>query len=553
MARKSRVNISEPAPVAQAVYNTGIYARLSAEDTDCDSIDSQILLIENGIKNDPQIKIIERYTDNGLTGRTFEREGFQRMMDDIKAQKINCIAVKDLSRFARNYIEASEYLEKIFPFMGIRFLSVNDGFDSNRDDPTDIIIMLKNLVNHEYAQDLSRKITAVFSTKRKNGEFLGTNAPYGYKRSETHKNKLEICEETAPVIRDIFKWKSEGISHNHISRRLNEMGVPSPAKRLRDKGALTTDMNIVTSLWSTKTVSEMLKNSVYIGRLTQGRRKQMIRDGKLVEVIAPESEWDIVENAHPAIINMDLWNFVQAVMGKRRENYFAMQSEASRSEKQESAYKGLVICGLCGSRMCRQKNVSSDGNLAYRYFCYVRRQQSIQSCETKTVSELTLHNIVHKIISEEIQRTVDIKTVIEDLNKDSDKEKAEISKQIAAKNKRLGSLRVLRMSLVESLAVKRISESDFINAKSSYEAEETQLKQDMEMLEVRLNDETMTMKNRWLTSFQRFMNEKTVTREMAVTLIQKIVVYDNNHIDVYLNFRSDYEKLIEHIGEVEAI
>jgi len=553
VARKSRVNITEAAPAAAALYNTAVYARLSAEDTDCDSIDSQVILIENHIKSNPQIKIIGRYTDNGLTGQTFERGGHQRMMDDIRARKINCVVVKDLSRFARNYIEAGEYLEKIFPFMGVRFISVNDNFDSDRDDPTDIIIMLKNLMNHEYAKDLSRKVSAVFSTKRKNGEFLGTHPPYGYKRSAVHKNKLEIDEETAPVIRDMFKWKSEGISHSHIARRLNETEIPSPAKRLYDKGVLKVRKDAVTSLWSTKTVVEMLKNCVYIGRLIQGRRKSVILDGKLKEVVAPESEWDIVDNAHPPIIDMDLWNQVKAIMDKRRDRYFAMQGSESQSDERENVFKGLVICGLCGSRMCRQKDVLSDGSLTFRYFCYVRRQNSIQSCETKTVSESTLHGIVHKIISEEIKRTVDVKTVIEDLDRDSDKEKAELSRQIIAKNKRIGQLRPIRLSLVESLAVKRISEADFVYAKAKYEAEEAQLRKDIETLESRINDESLTVKNKWITSFQRFMDEKVITREMAVTLIQKIVVYDNDRIDVHLNFRSDYEKINEYIREVEAI
>jgi hypothetical protein len=148
---------------------------------------------------------------------------------------------------------------------------------------------------------------------------------------------------------------------------------------------------------------------------------------------------------------------------------------------------------------------------------------------------------------------VDIKAVIEDLGRDSDREKPELSKQIDAKNKRISQLRVLRMSIIESLAVKRISEADFVYAKAKYEAEEAQLRQDIEALETKMNDETLTVKNKWITSFQRFMGDKVITREMAVTLIQKIVAHDSDRIDVYLNFRSDYDRLNEYIGEVEAI
>ena len=551
MARKSRINVTESVPAAQTVYKTAVYARLSDENTERDSIENQMLLIENHINRNPQLTIAGRYTDNGLTGRTLDREGFQRMMDDIRARKINCVAVKDLSRFARNYIEACEYLEKIFPFMGVRFISVNDNFDSDRDDPTDVIIMLKNLINHEYTKDISRKIISVFKGKRKNGEYLGSQVPYGYKRSASYRNRLEIDEETAPVIRDIFNWKGEGLSQNKIARRLNEMNIPSPAQLRRDKG-LTKDMSYVTSLWSIKTVRNILTNQVYIGHLVQGRRKSVIRDGKMIEIIAPESEWDITENAHEPIIGMDLWNRVQAVIETRSDAYFENLGKSS-PEETDNVFKGLIRCGNCGTKMSRCKDVRPSGMVTYRFICYVRAQNFDLVCETKAIRERDVISIVHKIISEEIKRTVDIKAILESLDRDSEKEKTALLRQIDGKNKRLGQLRVLRMSLVESLATKRISEADFVYAKAKYEAEETQLRQDIEAIDRQMNDETLTVKNKWITSFQRFMYEKVITREMAVTLIQKIVAHDNDHIDIYLNFHNEYNKLNEYIkGEVEA-
>ncbi len=551
MARKSRVNIPESIPAGQMVYDAGAYARLSAEDVDCDSLENQILLIENYVSGNPQLRIAGQYTDNGLTGQTFDRDGFQRMMDDIKARKINCVVVKDLSRFARNYIEACEYLEKIFPFMGVRFISVNDGFDSDRDDPTDVIIMLKNLMNHEYAKDISRKILSVFSTKRKNGEFLGCCVPYGYKRSAVHRNKLEPDDETAHVIRDIFTWKSEGISHSKITRRLNEMGILSPAQHLQYKGELKPRKYTVSSLWNIKTVKNILHNKVYIGHLVQGRRKSVIRDGKMKEVIAPESEWDIAENAHEPIVDMDLWNKVHAVMDERRDAYLENLGKTSPDET-ENALKGLVICGNCGTRMSRSKDVLPSGGVTYRFICYIRAQNFDLVCDTKAIREDNLLNIVHKVIREEIRRTVDVKAILEDLDRDGAREKAGLSHQIDTKKKRISQLRVLRMSLVESLAVKRITEADFVFAKAKYEAEETQLRQDIEAIQARLQDETLTIKNKWLTSFGRFMDEKVITREMAVTLVQKIVAHDNEHIDVYLNFGNDRDRLTKYIGEVEA-
>jgi hypothetical protein len=250
---------------------------------------------------------------------------------------------------------------------------------------------------------------------------------------------------------------------------------------------------------------------------------------------------------------MDLWERVQAIVQKRSKEYFEKHGNKKSENETVNIFKGLVMCGGCGTKMFRCKEVLPSGSLTYRFQCYVRKQNKDVSCKTAAIRERDLINIVHKIIFEEIQRTVDVKSVIEGLDRDSAKEKAGLLKQIEANNKRLAQMRVYRMSLVESLAIKRISESDFVYAKSKYESEETELRQVIETLETQMNDESLTVKNKWLSSFQRFMDEKIITREMAVTLIQKIVAYDNEHIDVFLNFRSDYEKITEYIGEVEAI
>ncbi len=240
MARtKRKANELQSAQITEAstrrVYRTGGYIRLSVEDSGkpgADTIETQKALIEEYIEAQEDMKPCGLFIDNGQTGMNFERPGFERLMEQVRAGKIDCIVVKDLSRFGRSYLEADNYIERIFPFLDVRFIAINDHFDTlTAEHTTDgLIVPLKNVINAAYSRDISKKSSSALATKMQNGEFIGSWAPYGYRKCDSDNHKLEPNEETAPVVRMIFQWRISGTSYLQIARRLNEQGIPSPSR-----------------------------------------------------------------------------------------------------------------------------------------------------------------------------------------------------------------------------------------------------------------------------------------------------------------------------------
>jgi len=285
-------------------YKAAIYVRLSKEDgdkTESDSIVNQKNLIEDYLKSMPEIQVCSVRVDDGFSGVDFLRPDFEAMMEDIKEGRINCVIVKDLSRFGRNYIEVGKYLENIFPFLGVRFISVNDNFDSanKRTDVEELILPFKNLMNDAYSRDLSVKVRSNLLMKRKNGDYTGSFVVYGYTKSPENKNKLIIDEFAAEVVRDIFKWKLEGLSGQAIADKLNAKGELSPMEYKRYSGSKFSTPFKVSSkaVWAPKAIGRILSNPIYTGLLEQG--KVTTPNHKLKNrIIKAQEDWNVVENAH---------------------------------------------------------------------------------------------------------------------------------------------------------------------------------------------------------------------------------------------------------------
>ena len=260
------------------IWNATLYLRLSRDDGDkeeSNSITGQRELLRDFIRTRPELREYAVRIDDGFTGSNFERPSFKKMLEDVKAGRTNCIIVKDLSRFGRNYLDAGEYIEKIFPFLGVRFIAVNDNYDSlgGKNASDELIIPFKNLINEAYCRDISVKVRTQLEVKRKSGQYIGAFAVYGYLKDETDKNRLVADEYAADVVRDIFKWKLEGMSPQDIAARLNHSGVLSPMEYKKSLG-----MRFATSFkanpqaaWSANAVLRILKNPVYTGILIQGK------------------------------------------------------------------------------------------------------------------------------------------------------------------------------------------------------------------------------------------------------------------------------------------
>ncbi len=315
MARKSRKNqgVLNVASQPPAVYKVAVYARLSIEDNgiNSDSMESQIHMLEKYVKERPDLVHYKTFFDNGATGTNFDRQGFNDMMVEIRKGNANCIVVKDLSRFGRNYIETGDYLEKIFPYLGVRFISVNDSFDTDDVSSNEALMVgLKSLLHDIYAKDISRKICTLFDIKKKNGEFMNRIAPYGYEKSPDNKHKLVINEKRAEIIRTIFRWRLEGFGVSVIAKKLNEMGVPSQGMLSGKNGS--------GAPWRGSSVRSILENYNYIGCIVERKSEQAhYKGGRLVKI--PKSQWNIIKNTHEAIISEETFYAVQELIGKVSE------------------------------------------------------------------------------------------------------------------------------------------------------------------------------------------------------------------------------------------
>ncbi len=361
-----------PGPSAPVVWNAGGYARLSILETrdreDGEALRVQKALLESFIRAHPELRIRELYEDNGETGTNFDRSGFRRMMDDVRAGRINCIVVKDLSRFGRDYLETGNYLEHILPYLGVRFISIHDGYDSEAASSEDALrTALKNLVNQAYSMDISRKTCSVLREKQRRGEFTGSIASYGYLKDPENRHRMIVDPETAPVVREIFERRAAGESYAAIARWLNASEIPAPNVYRYRKG-LIKDGRYAGGAWRTQTVRRILSNPVYLGHTVQGRRRSAFYEGRPDYRVEP-SEWIVVTNTHEPVVTREQFDRARELAGKRREAYRKNLGKYDALGTEENLFPGLVFCAGCGGAMTRYKQVSHGKKVSYAFIC----------------------------------------------------------------------------------------------------------------------------------------------------------------------------------------
>ena len=401
-----------------------VYLRLSLEDVDkrtnqakdeSNSIAAQRQLIQRHIALNPYLSGLPQmeFCDDGFSGTDFNRPAFQAMMEDVKKGVINCIIVKDLSRFGRNYIEVGRYLEKLFPMLGIRFIAVNDNYDSlEADTAHDIVVPFKNLINDSYCRDLSVKIRSHLAIKRKNGEFIGAFACYGYLKDENNRNQLVVDTYAGQVVKDIFRMKINGMSQYRIADALNEQGILSPMEYKKYLGSHFESSFKVNpkAVWTAKAVTRILTNEVYTGVLVQGKQTTPNHKVKVRQEV-DEADWIRVENAHESLIDRVLFDIVQNLMGR--------DTRTSPNETQVFPLSGLVYCGDCGHPMVRKisrytKKEKADTAQTYGYFlCSEKCGKG--GCSWHRISENDLMGAVLGAVNLHIQKVLDVQEALKQI------------------------------------------------------------------------------------------------------------------------------------------
>jgi len=554
MARTSRKAIEAPVPtVLEPSWNTCIYGRLSFEDDrkkESDSIGNQIAMLERYIGERPCLKLISIYKDINQTGTNFERPGFQEMMEAVKQGKINCIVVKDLSRFGRNYIETGTYLEKILPFFHVRFISVNDGYDSLNPNNQDegYVVPLKNLIHDVYARDISQKIKSGLAVMRSRGEFTGCIAAYGYLKAEG--GKLVIDEETAPVVRNIFKWARDGMGDMRIAQRLNELGIPSPSRYRYTKGILKSERYADMRYWYKSAVRRILVNPVYLGHMVQGKTKSDLWGiGGCVNM--PQEQWVEIKHTHEPLVDEETFLAVRQ-MKRERESIV----ENIRIPQESGVLQGLVFCGDCKRSMKRRKMPKADGKAFYYFTCATYEDISKHDCTKKRMDEPELLDVLYTVIRKQIDLAVDTERLVSKLNarKSFSQRQNALDPEITETEKKLSRLSMLRSSLYEDYRAKLLDEAEYLFTKSKYEEDADVLRSRLDELSLQKyrQDTMLTPQNPWLTALKKWRKNKTITREMAAELIERVEVFNDKTVSVCFRYRDEFESLFRYIeAEVE--
>ncbi|MBP1736422.1 MAG: hypothetical protein H6Q60_303 [Oscillospiraceae bacterium] len=557
MARKSRIHEQAfPAQPHPRIYKAGLYVRLSVLDNgkaDSDTVQNQERLLRAYIESKPEFLICAVYVDNGETGVDFHRDAFERLLEDVKRGKVDCIIVKDLSRFGRNYIEAGEYLEQIFPFLGVRFIAINDRYDSADPASSDVLTMhLKNLVNAVYASDISRKICPVLQAKQERGEFIGAWASYGYRKADDNKHRLVVDHNVAHIVRDIFQWRLMRMSNQMIARKLNELGIPSPSQYRYEQGFLKEE-RLKDLPWRASTIKAIIHNEIYAGHMVQGKKREALWKGQKQSRV-PKDQWVVVQNTHEAIIEQETFARVQQINRQANSDYHAKLERFSEIPNSENLLKGLVYCGSCGKNLVRHKNVREHHHkepkfhVWYNYVC-PGHCGGPDACPFTSVPEKDLLAVVAEVICSQRAVAVTMEKLLQGAKRQSS---AVMERQRLEANSRRtmdeleGVLRY-REALYEDYLEKLMTEQDYVYAASRYQKKEDALKRQLEQLKAGESSlrESAGEENSQLAAFLQGQSKLSLTRAMTVELVERITIYNRTTIQIKLRFQEEYRKLRE--------
>lgn len=541
-------------------YSTIGYARLSVAETrdrkDSEALQNQKTLLRNFIQDKLDLHLVEICEDNGETGTNFNRPGFEHMMEQIRAGKADCVVVKDLSRFGRDYIEAGNYLEHIFPHIGVRFISISDGYDSMDATTADCLtIALKNLVNQMYSMDISRKSGSVLREKMLRGEFIGGFAAYGYIKDPQNKHHIIVDPETAPVVREIFRRKLNGASNTDIVRWLNEADILSPGCYRYQRGIILDRKFEKKKPWISQTVVSILRNQVYTGDMVQGRRRSEFYAGK-PELKLPKEDWCIVSGTHEPIVAREEFDAVQEVMNSITNRYNANLGKYCSLGKHDNILKGLVFCGDCGKPLVRHKDVIRGKYIRYSYFC---RGYSIHAesnvCSRKHLREDALIDVLTQTISVDFQETVDVAAMADRISQKNRRQVESLESERRRRNGEFAQAEAAKRRTMEDYLSGKLSLLDFERLKGFSAERIERLRMQIAELEAELKkrSEVLTKDNLWLKTFGGLNGRNELTDELAHTLIHRINVYDYDRVEVILRYRDEREEFLTAVREERTV
>lgn len=569
MARKSRTEIQEENVVSvykQHMYEAGVYRRLSVEadgdDEELHSIGNQQKIAEDYVIQQPHVHIKKIYTDNGVSGMNFQRDGFVEMMNDLYAGVINCIIVKDVSRLGRHFILTSELVEKTLPSMNARLICILDNYDSIDpcSDSEALLMQIKMVMNDNYCKDFSKKIRSSINAKMGAGEFLPSSGsiPYGYIRNP-EENTFDIDTETAPVVKKIFELRSQGLCFNAIARELNDEGYPSPG-RIRFERGLTKSEKFANAVWLRGAVRKICSDPVYTGCRIHGKvKRDRLGENKTRR---EQEEWQIIENAHQPIVSKELFASVQKVNEEALETREKFQKRPDVSDDKREVLQDKVVCGDCGSKMSARKGCSRSRKTgeysSYVFFdCNHYHKTGKKECKCHYIRQDAIMGSLQRCLNTHLKIALDYEEFLEQVRKMPKvvAYQASAEESVASIRAKITNVEAKKEKLIEDMISGLLDRSEYDFMNSRLELQLTQLqhdyyaaKQSSEELE-QLNATTKS----WINALKKYKSIKNIDRGLVEALVDKIVVYDSTHIQIKMAFANPFAAINGYVDKIEEV
>lgn len=503
----------------QQHYKAALYCRLSVDDGNFGgsvSIETQKILLEQYCK-DHKITDYKFYCDDGCSGTNFDRPSFKKMLSDIDEGKINLVIVKDLSRFGRNYVEAGMYVQR-FTDSNIRFIAADDNYDSlvNSDD---LLFPIKNVVNEMYARDVSKKTKAAKKAKARDGQFIGSKAPFGYKIDPNDRHHLIVDEPAAQVVKRIFRLASEGVGYNKMAKIFREEKVLTPIAyfNLNNPDYWRKEFD-----WHVTSIRAILNNEVYLGKLVYGKQRNKSMKSK-EKVRNPKEDWIVVENCHEPIITQELWDTVHKILN-------AKHRPAKAGEVQ--MFAGLLYCSDCGHCLTYSQKQRKDGSYHGAYSCWMYKTHGKEYCASHYITFDTIYELVLIDIQRNLfqyrKNTDKFKSILSrKYQSDSQKQAEQITLEYEQKQKRCEELDKIISRLYEDNVLGRIGDERYESMSQSYELEQVEIKKALPILKSKIDE--LKRQSDCADNFINVIKKYTIIDKLDAAilneLIDKIVVH----------------------------
>lgn len=515
-------------------FNVGIYIRLSQEDkdkkyeSDSESVINQKELLRSYVKNN-NFNLCGEYVDDGYSGTNFDRPGFQKMLEDIKQKKINCVVVKDLSRFGRDHVMTGYYIETFFPENNIRFISILESYDSFKNQASNDSSTFIIACNDYYSKQNSIKIRNVLNDKRKNGKFIGSQPCYGYMRDPLDKGHLIPNPETAPIVKKLFNWRAEGIGPTEIATRLNDMNVPTPAgyKKTNYSSRL-----IDRDIWNISTVKKILSNRIYTGDMVQHTQTKVNYKSKK-KITLDESLWVIVEDTHEPLVDKETFKYIKS-SGKRKTRNYSL-----KTERPKRILEGKIFCKECGNRLSVYYRKKLD------YWSINCNRYSRDPKRGRCSSHFYPYDYLEEQILEQFNNSVStfIKELdIEELNKEVQKN---VHKETEDTDKKINDLLKEKEQIMNKLSTLYSDRCNNIISTELYKELSVESETKLKKINNIIEEETMkkqNIKNKanivpdYTKKIKELLDLKKTKKELINTLIDKIVIDEKRKINIIFKY-----------------